>query len=103
MDHYYVRTNLRLALEDTDGIARQKVAGSIQLTEGQAIDDSTRRPDISWRLVESRVEGQEADYLYELEIRPPGLAAIRKKTRLKVREREKGVWKVTQFSDYDHE
>lgn len=103
MDHYYVQTNLKLALEDTDGFARQKVSGSLQLTEGQAVDESTRRPAISYRLVESRVDGPEADYLYELQIQPSGLEAIRKKTRLKVREREGGEWKVTQFSDYDHE
>lgn len=103
MDHYYVRTDLQRAQEDCDGLARQKVEESIRLTEGQSVDVTTRRPKISFHLLESRIDGPEASYLYEVEIRPDGVKELRRKTRLKVRERGEGVWKITQFSDQDDE
>ena len=103
MDSYYVRTNLRKALEECDGYALGKVEKSLQLTEGQRIDDSTHRPKITYRLLESRMEGTEANYLYQVLIEPEKMVPIRKKTLLKMREREGGRWKVTQFSDYEME
>lgn len=106
IDHYYVQTDLRLALEDCDGYAREKVRKSLQLTEGQLIDASTHHPKISYKLVESRVDGPEANYLYQVQIEPEKMKPIRKKTFLKLRERggsAGGGWKVTQFSDYDME
>lgn len=101
MDHYYVRTDLQKAQEDCDGLARQKVEESIRLTEGQLVDVTTRRPKIFYKLLESRIDGPEASYLYEVEIRPDGMKELRRKTRLRARERGEGVWKITQFSDQD--
>lgn len=101
MDHYYVRTDLQRAQEDCDGLARQKVEESIRLTEGQSVDVTTRRPKISFHLLESHVEGKESNYLYGIRIEAERMETIHKKTLLKLRERDRGVWKVTQFSDSD--
>jgi hypothetical protein len=103
MDNYYVATDLRSALEIVDGYALEKIKKSLELIEGQRIDASTHRPKISYTLLESRVEGTEADYLFQVVIEPEKIGPLRKKTLLKIREREKGVWKVTQFSDFDTE
>lgn len=103
MQHYYVDTDLRQALSDADGYAREKIHGSVKLTEGQTIDASAHRPKISVSLLESTVEGPEASYLFQVEVRPEKMNAIRKKTLLKVREREGGAWKVTQFVDFEME
>jgi hypothetical protein len=101
MDHYYVRTDLRLAQEDCDGLAHQKVEESLRLTEGQSVDSTTRRPRISYRLLESHSEGKESNYLYGIRIEGERMETLHKKTLLKLRERDNGVWKVTQFSDSD--
>jgi hypothetical protein len=101
MDHYYVETNLPLALEDTDGYAMEKIRKSVQLTEGQVLDASAHRPKITYNLLESRIGGDEADFLFQVVIEPKKMSPIRKKTLVKIRQRKEGEWKVTQFSDHD--
>lgn len=101
MDRYYVATDLKGALDLTDGLAREKVQGSLQLTEGQAMDASTHHPKIEYKLLDGTVNGPEASYLYLVTIRPSKMEPIQKKTLLRVRQREGGDWKVTQFSDHD--
>ncbi|MBI3541309.1 MAG: hypothetical protein HY073_04135 [Deltaproteobacteria bacterium] len=102
MDLYYVKADLAAALGSTDGYAHQKLQEGIQLTEGQAIAETTHHPKIQVSLLESHQEQGEADYLFHVVIEPTKASSIQKKVMLKVRERE-GAWRVTQFSDYDLE
>lgn len=103
MDHYYVEASLEKAAQDSDSIAQDKVKKGIQLTDGKPFDRSANHPDVSYKLLESHVEGEEADYFFELVIKPPKSDTIRKKALLKIRRRENGLWKVSQFTDYDQE
>lgn len=104
MDNYYVKTDLRSASENADGFALEKIKKSLELTEGQAIDAAAHHPKISFSLLESRIDGiggGEASYLFLVLIEPEKMSPVKKKTLVKVRERERGTWKVTQFSDYE--
>lgn len=102
MDHYYVATDLNAAQKDADGLALERVKTSLQLTEGQKIDAQTNRPKIRYVLISSEVDGSEANYSFNLTIEPKEVSSIQKKTVLKLRERQAGGWKVTQFSDQDN-
>lgn len=102
VESYYVETDLKRAEAVTDGLAQEKIRTSLALVEGQSINEGTRRPTISYDLLESRIEGGEASYEFRVTIQPPDFPTLQKKSRVKLRERE-GVWKVTQFSDYDFE
>lgn len=101
MEHYYVKADLKSVVEVSDGYALERVRESLRLTEGQGIDRTTHRPKISYRLVNSSQDGLQATYLFEVLIEPEKVKAITRKTRLKLREREAGKWKVTQFSDHE--
>ncbi len=100
VEAYYVETNLKAAEQWSDGLAREKIRQGLELTQGQAITRSTHRPDITTTLLTGSVSGSEAEYLFRVEIRPPEVSPMVKKTRIKVRERD-GLWKVTQFSDFE--
>ncbi len=100
MQQYYVQTDLKKAEDDADGLALDKIKSSILLTQGMTVDASVFHPTISFKLLDSKTDEKESDFIYKVTIKPKEVARILKKTRLKVRERENGVWKVTQFTDY---
>lgn len=100
MQQYYVQTDLKKAQESADGLALDKIKNSILLTQGMTVDASAFHPMISFKLLESKIDGSESDFIYKVTIKPKEVALILKKTRLKVRKRENGIWKVTQFTDY---
>lgn len=102
IESYYVETDLKRAELVTEGLAQEKIRTSLALVEGQSINEGTRRPTISYDLLQSQIEGGEASYQFRVTIKPPDFPTLQKKSRIKLRERE-GVWKVTQFSDYDFE
>lgn len=100
MESYYVDADLKEALTLADGLAREKVTSSLALREGQAIDASTHHPSISMKKMSSQVSVDEAEFIYEITIKPSKMEPMRKKARITVRQRD-GVWKVTQFTDYN--
>src|SRR6266480_3255583 len=65
LDAHYVRIDLPAALEFTSGVARQKVETELRLVQGQAIDETTRKPSVHYRLLEEHPDGAAAvRYLY---------------------------------------
>ena len=54
VDQHYVFIDLPRAREYTVGLALQKLDEEIRLTAGQAIDLSTRKPKIHYRLLEKK-------------------------------------------------
>jgi len=101
MDAYYVQADLKQAATYADSLALEKVTTDAQLRDGQAIDASTHHPRISFKLIEEKVEGPSASYFYLLSFKPESGIKTEKKALLRVRERDGGVWKVTQFTDFD--
>ena len=85
MEAYYVTADLKTAESIADGVALEKIRNSLALREGQEIDASTRRPSISYELLEGNADSGSAEYLYRLTIEPPGFSRISKKSRLRLR------------------
>src|SRR4051812_5877947 len=52
LDAHYVRIDLPSALPFTTGLARHKVESEIELVQGQAIDATTRKPSVHYKLLE---------------------------------------------------
>jgi hypothetical protein len=100
MEAYYVRADLQEASSLADGLALDKVSGSVSLREGLAIDVAAHHPKVRFELSGSRAGGEEAEYLYDVEFRPDKSEAVQKTARIKVRLRD-GRWKVTQFTDHE--
>lgn len=100
MDAYYVKADLTRAQEFADGLALEKVKGSVALREGLTIDSEAYHPNVSCKLLESHSGPEESEFIYRVEFRPKKSDAVIKKTRVKVRLRD-ARWKVTQFSDHD--
>ena len=103
METYYVQANLPAAIVLTDGTALDKLQKGVLLTEGVTKESSDHHPTVSYQMIESRDDGPEAVYFFLVNFRPDKAGAVRKKTLIKVRERPKDTWKVTQFSDYEME
>ena len=105
MESYYVTADLKGAERLADGLALERVRSSLSLTEGQSIDESTRQPRVTWKLLEGGEKDQEAEYFYRVVIELRDFPKITKRSRIKLRERPlqgaEGGWKVTQFSDQD--
>ncbi len=100
MTAYYVKADLQEASGLADGLALDKIKGSESLRQGLAVDAAAHQPKVRFKLVESRLGGEEAEYLYDVEFRPEKSDSVRKTVRLKVRLRDE-QWKVTQFTDHD--
>lgn len=101
LDAHYVHIDLPAALPFTSGLARQKVEAEIHLTEGQPIDETTRKPRVHYRLLEERAAGEQAmSYLYKGDIRIDDADPIERRWLLTVRS-EEGAWRVTNYQEYE--
>ena len=101
LDAHYVEINLRASKIYCTGLALHKVEEEIRLTQGQAIDETTRKPSVGYRLLEEKSRNQErTSFLYEGTIRVPGAGKFKKKWLLTLRRGEEG-WKVSNYSEFD--
>ncbi len=104
MDAYYVKADLQGAQRYCDGVALEKVQADAQLRDGLTIDKSAHHPRVTFKPLDAetaQVSSDEAIFFYKVVVKPEMASEIEKKTRVKVRQREGNVWKVTQFSDVD--
>jgi hypothetical protein len=99
LDAHYVRIDLPAALEFTAGVARHKVENEIRLVEGQPIDDSTRKPTVHYRLLETHPDGEQAvSYLYRANITIEDADRFERRWLVTVRRDETG-WRVTNYQE----
>src|SRR5262249_55065440 len=97
LDAHYVAIDLSEAANWTSGLARQKVQNEIELTQGQEIDDTTRKPIVHYTLLEERAAGDDAmNYLYHGSIAIEGTDGFERKWLVTVR-REAPGWRVTNY------
>jgi hypothetical protein len=101
MDAYYVDADLKRAGELSDGLALEKVTAGMGLRDGLSIDVAAHHPRIHYRLENSHVGSDQAEFVYDVEFHPEKAQVFHKKVRLTLRRRAGDRWKVTQFSDYD--
>jgi hypothetical protein len=99
LDAHYVLIDLPAARELASGLARHKVETEIEHVRGQAIDESTRKPTVHYRLLEEHADGQEAvRYVYRGSIRVEDADTFERRWLITVRH-EDGGWRVTNFEE----
>jgi len=101
LDAHYVRIDLQGALEFTTGLARRKVEDELRLVQGQAIDETTRKPSVHYRLLEEHPDGAEAvRYLYHGSIAIEDADRLERRWLVTVRLAG-GSWRVTNYEEFE--
>jgi len=101
LDAHYVHIDLPAALEFTAGLARHKVEGELKLVAGQAIDETTRKPTVYYRLLEEHPDGTRAvRYLYRGTITVEDADRFERRWLVTVRN-EDGGWHVTNYEELE--
>ena len=99
LDAHYVHIDLPGALEYTTGLARSKVEDELRLVQGQAIDETTRKPSVHYRLLEEHLEGEHAvNYLYRGTIAVEDAERFERRWLVTVRFAD-GGWRVTNYQE----
>jgi len=97
VDAYFVRIDLDAARSLSSGLAQKKIDEELELTSQVEIDAETHQPRINYTLQHASEEPQQAQYAYELTIRPPGLEPFERLAMVTVRNQD-GAWRVTNYS-----
>ena len=100
VDQHYVHINLRKAKEFAVSIALEKIDEEIRLTTGQVIDASTRKPSVSYRLVEKKEGEGRVSFLYEGTIRVEDAPEFSRRWLI-VTRKDGGQWRVSNFTESD--
>ncbi len=82
------------------GLALDKIHEEMKLTEGQAIDQSTRKPVVHYTLEKTRGEGDKMTFLFKARIDVPEGGTF-KKFWMITAKKDGEVWKVSNYSEYD--
>jgi len=82
------------------GLALDKIHEEMKLTEGQAIDQSTRKPVVHYTLQKTRGEGDMMTFLFKARIDVPEGGTFKKFWMITAKKGGE-VWKVSNFSEYD--
>ena len=97
---HYMAINLKGAEQFCTGLALSQLHQEEQLTAGQTIDDSTRKPMIHYQLKEERKQPDRVMYLFLATIDVPDGGSFDKKWMITARK-EGDTWKVSNYSEYD--
>ena len=100
VDQHYVHIDLQKAKEYAVGLAQEKLNDEIRLTAGQAIDASTRKPKVNYRLVEKKEGDGRVSFLYEGTIQAEDAAEFTRRWLI-VARKEGNQWRVSNFTEYD--
>jgi len=82
------------------GLALDKIRDEMKLTEGQSIDQSTRKPVVHYALEKTRGEGDKITFLFKARIDVPEGGTF-KKFWMITAKKDAEVWKVSNYSEYD--
>jgi len=101
LDAHYVHIDLPAALEFTADLARHKVEDEMRLVQGQAIDETTRKPSVHYRLLEEHTDGAAAvRYLYRGSITIEDADRLERRWLVTVRFAD-GNWHVTNYEEFE--
>jgi hypothetical protein len=98
VDQHYIEINLQNAKAYAVGLALEKIDDEIRLTAGQAIDASTRKPKVHYRLVEKKEADGRVSFLYEGTIQAEDAPEFTRRW-LVVARRDGDRWRVSNFSE----
>jgi hypothetical protein len=82
------------------GLALDKIHEEMKLTEGQPIDQSTRKPVVHYTLQKTRVEGAKTTFLFKARIDVPEGGSFQKFWMITAKK-DGDTWKVSNYSEYD--
>ena len=99
LDAHYVAIDLAAALPLTTGLARAKVERERALVGDEAIDETTRKPRVWYRLLEERpLDGDGMQLLYRGTLSPEGVERFDRRWLVTVR-RDADGWTVSNFEE----
>jgi hypothetical protein len=99
LDAHYVAIDLAAALPLTSGLARAKVEREQALVRGVEIDETTRKPQVWYRLLEERpLDADGVQLLYLGTLSPEGIERFDRRWLVTVR-REPSGWTVSNFEE----
>jgi hypothetical protein len=98
VDQHYVEIKLQNAKAYAVGLALEKIDDEIRLTAGQAIDASTRKPKVHYRLVEKKEADGRVSFLYEGTIQAEDAPEFTRRW-LVVARRDGDQWRVSNFTE----
>ena len=82
------------------GLALDKIHEEMKLTEGQSIDQSTRKPVVHYSLEKTRSDGDKTTFLFKARIDVPEGGTFKKYWMITAKK-DGEVWKVSNYSEYD--
>jgi hypothetical protein len=97
---HYIAINLKASEPYCVGLALDKLHQEEKLTEGQTIDESTRKPVIHYKLKAERDGPDHITYLFRATIDVPDGGSFEKNWMITARK-QGDAWKVSNFSEYD--
>ena len=97
---HYMAIDLKAAEPLCTGLALDKLHEEIKLTQGQNIDESTRKPIVHYKLTAKRESPDHIEYLFRATIDVPDGGSFQKNWMITARK-EADTWKVSNFSEYD--
>ena len=100
VDQHYVQIDLAKAKKYAVSVALAKIDDEIRLTTGQAIDASTQKPRVNYRLLEKNESEKRSTYLYEGKIQSEDGTSFTKKWLITARQ-EGNQWRVSNFTESD--
>lgn len=100
VDEHYVTIDLEAAKRLCSGVAARKVEKELALTRGQAIDETTRKPKVHYRLQESRGGDDSPVFVFEGTIEVEDGGTFQRKW-LVTTGRDGGSWKVSNFEEFE--
>lgn len=101
VDEHYVRIDLAAAKQYCTGLAAHKVENEQDLTRGQVIDASTRKPRVYYTLLDTKSEGDDrVSFVFEGSIRVEDAGTFKKKW-LVTTKKTGAAWKVSNFQEFD--
>ncbi len=100
LDQHYVHIDLEAAKPFCTGLALQKLRDEQRLTQGQQIDESTRKPTVHYRLIETKDDAEHPTFVFEGTIDVDDAGQFKRKWLVTMR-RDGDGWKVSNFEEFD--
>jgi len=97
---HYMAIDLKAAEPLCTGLALDKLHEEMRLTEGQHIDETTRKPMVHYKLTAKRESADHIEYLFRATIDVPDGGSFEKNWMITARKQD-DTWKISNFSEYD--
>lgn len=98
VDQRYVLIHAAGAKALTTGLARSKIEKEERLSEGQHIDQSTRKPSVRYKLLDTQGGSEQPTFVFEGTIYVDDDESFTRKWLVTTRK-EEGAWKVSNFDE----